>query len=174
MNFGQSVISGIGKAIRDLAPAYAACGGAIAVDGPLPIGDAIGLTGALLLTIGATGYGMYQALQARAISIPESDEKVRDILVPVQVKRQAYFTASPYNFNPMGLIMKEYAGSYNGRIIEWRDPVTQVKVFEWNEDLRHGSHYHAMLVEWDGVHDGIHYYPGTPVPEPWNSMYFGG
>ena len=34
--------------------------------------------------------------------------------------------------------------------------------------------YHALLIEWDGKHDGTHYKPGTPVPEPWNSLYFGG
>ena len=47
-------------------------------------------------------------------------------------------------------------------------------IFEWNEDFEHGPHYHAILVEWDSKHKGPHYQPGTPVPEPWNTTYFGG
>ena len=46
-------------------------------------------------------------------------------------------------------------------------------MFEWNEDFRQGSHYHALLIEWDNKHKGTHYYPGSPIPEPWNSIYFG-
>ena len=30
--------------------------------------------------------------------------------------------------------MKEFPGTKNGRIIEWRDPISQAKIFEWNED----------------------------------------
>lgn len=70
--------------------------------------------------------------------------------------------------------MKEYPGSKNGRIIEWRDPISKAKIFEWDEDFNNGSHYHAMLIEWDGNHHNMHYLPGTPVLEPWNSIYFGG
>ena len=70
--------------------------------------------------------------------------------------------------------MREFPGTKNGRIIEWRDPVSQAKIFEWDEDLNNFPHYHAMLIEWDGNHLGPHYFPGFPVPEPWNSVYFGG
>ena len=103
----------------------------------------------------------------------EEAEKEKDITVPVQPKKQAYFTVNPYAFKPNGLIMKEYPGSVNGRIIEWRDPVSKAKIFEWNEDLKYGSHYHVMMIEWNGKHHGMHYFPGAAVPEPWNSMYFG-
>ena len=89
-------------------------------------------------------------------------------------KSQAVFPQNPYDFKPKGLIKVEHPGTYNGRIFEWIDPISGSKIFEWNEDFNHGSHYHAMLIEWDGKHDGIHYRPGTEVPEPWNSMYFGG
>jgi len=47
-------------------------------------------------------------------------------------------------------------------------------IFEWNEDFNYGSHYHVMLVEWDGHHNGLHFNPGDAVPEPWNTQYFGG
>lgn len=70
--------------------------------------------------------------------------------------------------------MREFDGTKNGKIIEWRDSLINEKVFEWNEDPAHGQHYHAMLIEWDGKHLGPHYYAHTPVPEPWNSIYFGG
>ena len=64
-----------------------------------------------------------------------------------------------------GLIMKEYAGTSNGRFIKWFDS-TGTMIFEWDEDLLNGSHYHIM------VHDGIHYLPGSVVPKPYASLYF--
>ena len=104
----------------------------------------------------------------------QSKAEEKDITIPSQPKKQAYFTANPYDFTPNGLVMKEYPGTKNGRIIEWRDPISQAKIFEWNEDLNNGPHYHAMMIEWDGNHHATHYLPGTPVPEPWNLIYFGG
>ena len=98
----------------------------------------------------------------------------KDAPVSPQYKKQEIFPADPYSFRPRGLTMKEYQGTYNGRIIEWRDPVSNAKIFEWNEDLQYGAHYHVMQIEWDRKHSGPHYLPGTPVPEPWNSIYFGG
>ena len=47
-------------------------------------------------------------------------------------------------------------------------------IFEWDEDIKYGSHYHVMLPGSKGKHDGKHYWPGEVVPEPWNSTYFGG
>ena len=70
--------------------------------------------------------------------------------------------------------MVEHPGTGNGRIIEWKEPVTKIRIFEWDEDLKNGSHYHALYIEWDGKHLGDHYSSGSPVPEPWNSFYFGG
>ncbi len=104
----------------------------------------------------------------------KDEEKSNDVPISPQYKKQEFFPIDPYNFKPKGLIMKEYSGTYNGRIIEWRDPISKAKIFEWNEDFKFGSHYHAMQIEWDGKHSGPHYFPGTPVPEPWNSIYFGG
>ena len=104
----------------------------------------------------------------------QEKEKEKDITVPEQPKKQAFFTVDPYSFHPKGLIMKEYPGTKNGRIIEWRDPISQAKIFEWDEDINNGAHYHVMMIEWNGNHHGLHYLPGTPVPEPWNSIYFGG
>ena len=69
--------------------------------------------------------------------------------------------------------MKEYPGTKNGKIIQWIDPVSGKNVFEWNKDFRQGSHYHALPIEWDNKHKGTHYYPGSPIPEHWNSIYFG-
>ena len=119
-----------------------------------------------------------QAVQASSFpkvsSTPKTEEKEKDATLPSRPKKQAIFTINPYDFKPERLVMKEYSGSYNGKIIEWRDPISNSKIFEWNEDLKYGAHYHALLIEWDGTHDGTHYAPGSLVPEPWNSMYFGG
>ena len=35
---------------------------------------------------------------------------------------------------------------------------------------KHGAHYHILK---NNDHSGDHIQPGTPVPEPWNSFYFG-
>ena len=104
----------------------------------------------------------------------KASEQEKDKAIPKQPKKQAFFTVNPYDFTPKGLVMREFSGTYNGRIIEWRDPVSKAKIFEWNEDFRYGPHYHAMMIGWGEDHMDVHYLPGTPVPEPWNSLYFGG
>ncbi|WP_239613520.1 polymorphic toxin-type HINT domain-containing protein [Cohnella mopanensis] len=52
------------------------------------------------------------------------------------------FPEDPNNFNPTGLIKREFPGTKNGRIIKWFDPVTNKPIYEWNEDLKYGNHYH--------------------------------
>lgn len=63
-------------------------------------------------------------------------------------KNQAHFPVDPFTFHPKGLIRYVYAGSYNGRIIKWVEPLS-VAIFEWNEDFENGAHYHVMKVERD-------------------------
>ena len=96
--FAKTAVTEIGKAIGVLSPAYAGCGGAAVADGPLPIGDIIGAAGAILLTAGAIGYGIYQATQAPSISIPKAEEKEKDIAAPLplptikKTKKQGYLS----------------------------------------------------------------------------------
>ena len=52
------------------------------------------------------------------------------------------------------------------------DPIVMPKIFEWNEDFRHGS-LSCNDDTMDGHHRGTHYQPGTPVLNQWNSIYFG-
>ena len=138
------------------------------------------VVGAALLIIGAMGFvGIVIHTTITNISqyssnIFKEDEKEELIETSPPSYKQAFFTANPYAFTPSGLIMLQIPGSYNGRIIKWLDPITRVAVFEWDEDWKYGPHYHVMKPEWDNDHMGIHYLPGTPVPEPWNTLYFGG
>ena len=48
-------------------------------------------------------------------------------------------------------------------------------VFRWDENPNgpagDGSHYHIAGVV-DDKNNLVHFYPGTPVPEPWASLYF--
>ena len=89
--FAKTAVTEIGKAIGVLLPAYAGCGGAAVADGPLPIGDIIGAAGAILLTAGAIGYGIYQATQAPSISsIPKAEEKEKDIAAPLPLPTVIY------------------------------------------------------------------------------------
>lgn len=102
--------------------------------------------------------------EAQAIAVANTDDK-----------KQAYFPANPYNFHPKGLVMKvcvDIGSGKNGGIIKWFLPGTRAAIFEWNEDFKYGPHYHTMMIEWEGKHMGLHYLPNTPVPEPWNSMFF--
>lgn len=80
--FTQTAISEIGKAMGNMSPAYALCEGAAVADGPLPVGDALAIVGATLLTVGAIAYGINQAVNTTSISIPKAEEKEKDIIVP--------------------------------------------------------------------------------------------
>ena len=104
--------------------------------------------------------------ESRPATIESANTRERD-------HHQEYFPVNPYEFAPRGLVRKEYPGSYNGRIIKWVYPLQNTPIFEWNEDFENGAHYHVLKIEWAGKHDGTHYMPDTPVPEPWNSIYFG-
>ena len=77
--FAKTAVAEIGKAMEVMSPAYAGCGGVAVADGPLPFGDIVAAAGAALLTVGAIGYGIYQATQAPSISIPKADTKEKDI-----------------------------------------------------------------------------------------------
>ena len=80
--FAKTAVAEIGKAMGVMSPAYAGCGGVAVADGPLPLGNIAAAVGAALLTVGAIGYGIYQATQAPAVSIPKAEEKVEAIPAP--------------------------------------------------------------------------------------------
>ena len=110
--FAKTAVSEIGKAIGALSPAYAGCGGAALADGPLPIGDLIGLAGAALLTVGAVGYGIYQATQAPLISIPKADTKEKDITAPPPSPTviYRYGGSNPGNLTPKAKDLRDGRG----------------------------------------------------------------
>ncbi len=110
--FAKTAVSEIGKAIGVLSPAYAGCGGAALADGLLPIGDLIGLAGAALLTVGAVGYGIYQATQAPSISIPKADTKEKDITAPPPSPTviYRYGGSNPGNLTPKAKDLRDGRG----------------------------------------------------------------
>ena len=67
-------------------------------------------------------------------------------------------------------------GTYNGPIIKWYSPINKKFVFfEWDADYQYGPHYHVMWLEDYGKHnEEVHFHAGDPVPEPWNTIFFGG
>ena len=107
----------------------------------------------------------------------KADEKVIEKPIP---KKQKVFPENPLEFNPTGLIPTTYVetgSGKNGGIIKWEIPGTTMAIFEWDEGMNEvgGSHYHVMLPAANNKHlEGGHYKAGELVPEPWNSMYFGG
>lgn len=112
------------------------------------------------------------------VAIPKVTEKEaeaeKDIADTRKPQTPAIFTPNPNDFHPIGLVKTVYPGTKNGMIITWSDPVTNVTIFEWDEDYKYGPHYHALLPSQNSKHDQTHYQPGSPVPEPWRSTYFGG
>ena len=112
--------------------------------------------------------------RALAFSQAKAEEREKAIAEESKKKNQAYFPLNPYEFMPVGLIMSAYPGTKNGRIIQWKDPITKVIMFEWDEAFDQGPHYHALIDKKLGLHDGNHYLPGDKVPEPLNTIYFGG
>ena len=104
--------------------------------------------------------------EAEAVTITQSSDPYH----------QEYFPLNPLEFAPLGLVMRVYVnmGDKNGGIIKWEIPGTKIAIFEWNQDLVYGAHYHVMLDTWSNKHlDPFHYKAGDPVPEPWNTLYFG-
>ena len=95
--FAKTAVAEIGKAMGVMSPAYAGCGGVAVADGPLPFGDIVAAAGAALLTVGAIGYGIYQATQAPSISIPKADTKEKDITAPPDVGKKYYHVTTPEN-----------------------------------------------------------------------------
>ena len=85
------------------------------------------------------------------------------------------YPQNPYDFNPKGLERREHVkpgqGS-NGGVFKWYYPGDKRPIFEWDEDWKIGSHYHAMEVEWGGSHSGDHLWPGAAIEEPWRSRFF--
>ena len=67
-----------------------------------------------------------------------------------------------------------YPGTKNGSIVKWKEPISEKAIFEWDEDIINGSHNHILDMGKSESHMGFHYWPGDPIPEPWNSLYFGG
>ena len=176
--FIEDAISEIGSAFKELTPVFTSCGGFAAADGPLPIGDIVGASIAVGAAFGIVGYGVYRAAKpkSRATESSADDEAIAAIAASAirPLSSLVFFPEDPNDFRPRGLYLKKYDGRKNGKIYLWVDPVTDIPIFEWNEDLAHGPHYHVMLPEWKGKHHGLHYWAGEPVPEPWSSICFGG
>lgn len=97
----------------------------------------------------------------------EATTSTTDVVITnTQNDKKPVFPVSPIFFQPKGLSMNEYEGTGNGKIIKWVDS-NNITVFEWDEDLKNGSHYHV-----GPAHDGTHYKAGEEIPEPYASIYF--
>lgn len=100
--FAKRAVAEIGKAIGDMSPAYACCGGVAVADGPLPIGDTAGLIGAAGITIIAVCRGIYSAAKAPTISIPKVKEKAKDTTAPLPQSTliYRYYSSKTKNLSP--------------------------------------------------------------------------
>ena len=91
-------------------------------------------------------------------------------LATTRPRRVVVFPENPYDFKPLGLAINHTINTpANGLILIWGVPGSKTAVFEWNEDFEYGSHYHIPI---NNKHTGDHLRPGTPVPEPYATIYF--
>lgn len=84
------------------------------------------------------------------------------MLLGVTTSSGSQFTAkyAPAVLNPL---------RYRGYVYD-----TETGLYYLQSRYENGSHYHVMMVEWDNKHHGDHWEPGSYVPEPWNTTFFGG
>lgn len=112
---------------------------------------------------GAFGVSVYRAAtQEKSVAISKPEE----IVVSKESNTPVLFPANPNHFNPIGLVKVHRPGTKNGALISWMDPIVNIEVFRWDENINYpnGSHYH--------IYGAGHYYPGDIVPEPFASIYF--
>ena len=122
---------------------------------------------------------LYASIGSQSIAKDDADAIEKNIDIPYwPIKKPVYFPENPNDFNPIGMVRSDY-NTPNGLVIKWGYS-SKTTVFEWNEDLNMGEHYHCLLPEWNNKHsksgkakDVIHYYPGELIPEPWASWYRG-
>ena len=138
-------------------------------------GGGAGLIG--IIGLFAISQSMQNTIAAQSKAISQEKEQEKDAAISSKKKdNRPQFPVSPDSFFPKGLkkeVRVEKGEGKNGGIIQWVDSISNTPVFEWDEDLTHGAHYHAIKIEWGGKHIGQdHYKPGDYIPEPWASIYF--
>ena len=171
---GIAVVAGV-VAVAAICVATAGVG-ALAIAGTTAgVAATVAAADTVIVTAGVVMVASYVAAGIAAIAEDRESATSKEIAVSeTNQKQQAFFPENPYSFSPKGLRLEERPGTKNGKILQWVDPVSEYPVFEWDEDLRNGPHYHTMLPGWNGKHSGPHYKAGEAVPEPWNTIYFGG
>ena len=166
-DFAQAAASEIGKAIGVMSPAYAGCGGVAVADGPLPFGDIAAISGAALITVGAIGYGIYQAATAPApIAIPEIklEVKEKDGVLPGKPRKGLtyYHVTTPEN---VAAIMS--TGVMKGSIWEGGH------VFAWTKKpnsyaiKNSGAHFGTII----SFKTNAHFIPDKGITDPAVSKY---
>ena len=96
VEFFKTAIVQTSNAMRGLAPVFAGCAGAAASDGPLPIGDILGIGVAILTVIGAAGYGVCKATEALAHSVPKTESKDKDITISLPTSGPTFYGVDMY------------------------------------------------------------------------------
>ena len=122
---------------------------------------------------------LYASMGSQSIAKDGADSIEKNIDIPyLPIKKPVFFPVNPDNFNPKGMLRSTY-DTPNGLVIKW-GYTNKVALFEWNEDIKMGDHYHCILPEWKNKHsesgkskDVIHYRAGQIIPEPWASWYRG-
>ena len=84
---------------------------------------------------------LYASIRFTVYCYDDADSAEKDIDISYfPNKNPVYFPEDPNDFNPIGMVRNEY-NTPNGLVIKW-GYTKKSTVFEWNEDLKNGEHYH--------------------------------
>ena len=122
------------------------------------------LTAAGAAAIAHGGTSVYRASQNLADNLSRFSAGTSGKVSPTNGKassQENIFPADPADFNPTGLQKIGPFNTKNGRIIKWIDPKTKKAKYEWDEDLKHGAHYHKI------AEDG-----NTRIPDETGNTHF--
>ncbi len=158
------------KAIQQASGSIAAAVGIGQIDspllGPADVVSIVTVTGVVMTCAGiAISRTFFATPTSDIFKTEEKEELVHKSTAPYN---PVIFPLDPNTFNPVGLVKVPRAGTRNGMLISWMDPVTNTEVFRWDENPNYsnGPHYHVMGMD-------VHFYPGiSVVPEPFASLYF--
>jgi RHS repeat-associated protein len=103
--FVQEVFTETKQIMGNASDAYAYCSNLGQMDGPLPIGDVVGVLGVGLITVGAVGLGVYNVTTAQSSSILKHEEAEKS---PEETVIYRYGGINPGNLTPSSRDVQMY------------------------------------------------------------------
>ena len=136
--FWEELWGAFAQTIQQASGYFVVAAGVSQIDTPVP-GPADVVAGFLLIggVIACAVIATYRTITASApaISIPRAEVREDSIAIPKDPDNSVPFPEDPNTFNPFGLVRVDRPGTKNGALISWMDPLTNIEVFRWDENL---------------------------------------